>query len=123
LSHLRALSLAATAGLSVAVFLLAAKAHGRQIRLERELEGYHEVVFDGTNPPFVETLWREDRAVYWMLFPIAIGVPCLAFIAASVLGGLPSLTYPAIVLILLGISLWAFIGLVKSLGISASRSW
>ena len=108
-SHLGALSVSAAAGLSVAVFLLAAKSHGRQLRLERELEGYHEVVFGGTNPRFVEALWQEDRAVYWMLFPIAAGVPGLTFMAASVLGWLRSLTYPAILLILLGILLWAFI--------------
>jgi hypothetical protein len=28
---------------SVVAFILAAKAHGRQIRLERELEGHHRV--------------------------------------------------------------------------------
>jgi hypothetical protein len=50
---------------SVVTFLLAAKAHGRQLRLERELEGYHRVVFGGTNPPFVEALWRADRVRYW----------------------------------------------------------
>ena len=50
---------------SVVTFLLAAKAHGRQLRLERELEGYHRVVFGGTNPPFVEALWRVDRVRYW----------------------------------------------------------
>ncbi len=34
----------------VAVFLLAAKAHGYQLRLERQLMGYPEVVFGGSNP-------------------------------------------------------------------------
>lgn len=50
---------------SVVTFLAAAKAHGRQLRLERELEGYHRVIFGGTNPPFVEALWRADRVRYW----------------------------------------------------------
>jgi hypothetical protein len=58
-------------GASVVAFLLAAKAHGRQLRLERELQGYHHVVFGGTNPPFVEALWRADRVRYWS---IAVGV-------------------------------------------------
>jgi hypothetical protein len=58
-------------GASVVAFLLAAKAHGRQIRLERELEGHHRVVFGGTNPPYVEALWRADRVRYWS---IAAGV-------------------------------------------------
>jgi hypothetical protein len=52
-------------GLSVVAFVLAAKAHGRQLRLERELEGYHHVVFGGSNPPFVDALWRADRVRYW----------------------------------------------------------
>lgn len=58
-------------GASVVAFLLAAKAHGRQLRLERELQGYHHVVFGGANPPFVEALWRADRVRYWS---IAAGV-------------------------------------------------
>ena len=47
--------------IGVAALLVAAKAHGRQVRLEREAAGYHEVVFGGTNPPFVDALWRADR--------------------------------------------------------------
>lgn len=50
---------------SVVSFGVAAKAHGRQLRLERELAGYPHVVFGGTNPPFVEALWRQDRMRYW----------------------------------------------------------
>jgi hypothetical protein len=53
---------------SVVSFVLAAKAHGRQIRLERELEGHHHVVFGtGKNPPFVEALWRADRVRFWSI--------------------------------------------------------
>ena len=50
---------------SMAAFLAAAKAHGRQIRLERELAGIFEVVFGGKNSPFVTTLWRRDRIILW----------------------------------------------------------
>lgn len=57
--------------LSVALLLVSAKAHGRQVRLERELEGHHEVVFGGENPPFVTALWRRDRRAYWTLVPLA----------------------------------------------------
>lgn len=56
---------------SVALLLVAAKAHGRQVRLERERAGYHEVVFGGENPPFVEALWRRDRVGYWSVVPVA----------------------------------------------------
>ncbi|MBN1203610.1 MAG: hypothetical protein JXB05_01630 [Myxococcaceae bacterium] len=60
---------------SMISFLLAAKAHGRQLRLERELEGYHHVVFGGTNPPFVEALWGADRVRFWSIAAgMAVGV-------------------------------------------------
>jgi hypothetical protein len=57
--------------LSLALLLAAAKAHGRQVRLERELEGHREVVFGGDNPPFVEALWRRDRRRFWTVVPLA----------------------------------------------------
>jgi len=55
----------------VAALLVAAKAHGRQVRLEREAAGYHEVVFGGQNPPFVDALWRADRIRFWTFAPAA----------------------------------------------------
>jgi hypothetical protein len=64
-------------GLSVVLLLLAAKAHGRQIRLERELGGYMEVDFMRENPPWVEALWRKDRRGFWATFPAAIAVLAL----------------------------------------------
>jgi hypothetical protein len=53
--------------LSVGLFLAAAKAHGRQLRLEREKAGYFEVAFGGKNPAFVEGLWRQERLLFWSL--------------------------------------------------------
>jgi len=53
--------------LGLATFLAAAKTHGRQLRLERELAGYWSVTFGGQNPPFVETLWRRERPIFWGL--------------------------------------------------------
>jgi hypothetical protein len=53
---------------SIATFLLAAKSHGRQVRLERERAGFHSVVFGGSNPAFVEQVWRKDRWRYWPTF-------------------------------------------------------
>src|SRR6266545_701441 len=58
-------------GLGVVLLLLSAKAHGRQIRLERELEGYMEVDFMKENPPWVEALWRKDRRHFQIAFPLA----------------------------------------------------
>jgi hypothetical protein len=51
--------------LAPGAFLVAAKAHGRQLRLERELAGYAEVSFRARNPPWVEALWRRERRRFW----------------------------------------------------------
>jgi hypothetical protein len=53
--------------LGAVTFLVAAKAHGRQLRLERELSGYWHVTFGAQNPAFVEALWRRERLIYWSL--------------------------------------------------------
>jgi hypothetical protein len=52
---------------SLGLFLASAKAHGRQLRLEREKAGYFEVVFGGKNPAFVEGLWKQERLLFWSL--------------------------------------------------------
>lgn len=59
--------------LSVGLLLLAAKSHGRQIRVERERAGFFEVSFGraAANPPWVEALWRGDRWRFWTVFPLA----------------------------------------------------
>jgi hypothetical protein len=54
-------------GLAAATFLVAAKTHGRQLRLERELAGYWHVTFGAQNPAWVEALWRRERLLYWSL--------------------------------------------------------
>lgn len=59
------------ATIGIAALLAAAKAHGRQVRLEREAAGYHSVEFGGTNPEFVERLWRRDRIRFWTFVPLA----------------------------------------------------
>ncbi|MEZ4449210.1 MAG: hypothetical protein R3B09_06995 [Nannocystaceae bacterium] len=70
---------------SAAAFLLAAKAHGRELRLEREAAGVMKVVFGGSNPPFVEALWAAERLRFW---PLALGLAIVAVIALAV-GGWP----------------------------------
>ncbi|HVM45143.1 MAG TPA: hypothetical protein VM582_04340 [Candidatus Thermoplasmatota archaeon] len=68
----------------VAALLAAAKAHGRQVRLEREAAGYRSVVFGGDNPPFVERLWRRDRLRYWgFVPPFALAGGAAAYAAAG----------------------------------------
>jgi hypothetical protein len=88
-------SLAVTAGgrsvvlvLGIATFLVAAKTHGRQLRLERELAGYFHVSFGAQNPAFVEALWRRERILYWSL----AAVLALAAIIFRVLA--PRLAWP-----------------------------
>ena len=59
--------------LLIALILVAAKTHGRQIRLERELAGVWKVDFRADNGPVVAAIWRRDRYTFWMAF-----VPALA---------------------------------------------
>jgi hypothetical protein len=68
--------------LSVGLFLAAAKAHGRQLRLEREKAGYFEVAFGGKNPAFVEGLWRQERLLFWSLAG-ALGAFAVAYAVAA----------------------------------------
>lgn len=76
-------------GGSVALLLLAAKAHGRQLRLERELEGHTQVDFRGGNHPWVEALWRGDRVRFWTMVPIASAALALYAYRARAMGGAP----------------------------------
>lgn len=74
---------------SLVLFLLSAKAHGRQLRAERELEGVLEVDFrQRPQPPFVEALWRQDRIRFWLLFP-AVAAALVGYVALAVWQGLP----------------------------------
>ncbi|HUR24556.1 MAG TPA: hypothetical protein VM327_00890 [Candidatus Thermoplasmatota archaeon] len=61
---------------TVALVLAAAKAHGRQIRLEREQQGYFRVDFRSQNPAAVEAIWRTDRRLFWPAAAVlaAVGV-------------------------------------------------
>lgn len=56
---------------SVLLLFAAAKAHGRQVRLERERKGHHHVEFGGVNHPEVMALWRRDRVGFWSVVPAA----------------------------------------------------
>ncbi len=62
--------------LSVVLFLLAAKTHGRHLRLERELAGHLHVTFGGNNPPWVEALWRAERWRFWGV-TLSLALPLL----------------------------------------------
>ena len=72
--------------LSVVTFLVAAKTHGRQVRLERERAGHTQVVFGGQNPPFVEALWKRDRIRFWTTAAIVFALAAALVFAGSSLG-------------------------------------
>lgn len=63
-------SLAAEAVATLALIVVSAKAHGRQIRLERERHGVWTVDFRADNDPWVEQLWRRDRFRFWGIYPV-----------------------------------------------------
>ncbi|MES2155333.1 MAG: hypothetical protein V4510_09385 [bacterium] len=63
-------ALAAETVATLALILISAKAHGRQIRLERERFGVWRVDFRADNDARVEALWRRDRVWFWGLYPI-----------------------------------------------------
>jgi hypothetical protein len=65
---------------TVALILLAAKAHGRQIRLEREQQGYFRVDFRTQNPAAVEAIWRTDRRIFWPVFAVFGGLASALFL-------------------------------------------
>lgn len=72
---------------TVALVLASAKAHGRQIRLEREQQGFFRVDFRAQNPPEVEGIWRMDRRIFWAVFALgavfAVFWAALAFVAGD----------------------------------------
>ena len=55
---------------SLVLFVVAAKTHGRELRLEREAAGITHVVFGGANPPFVEALWKAERVRFAIIAPL-----------------------------------------------------
>ena len=73
---------------SVALFISAAKSHGRQVRLERELEGHTQVTFGAPNHPWVEALWRKDRVRFWSAYPAVLAL-ALGYGLAARRAGLP----------------------------------
>jgi hypothetical protein len=74
-----------------ALVLVAAKAHGRQLRLERERHGIWSVDFRADNDPWVEALWRQDRRGFWGLFAALAA----AAVGITLLGPLPDAAFVA----------------------------
>jgi hypothetical protein len=77
---------------SAALFLLAAKAHGRELRLEREAAGFHHIVFGAPdNPPFVEALWHQERVRFWTATVVLALIAGFRLLAKGAPGGLSAL--------------------------------
>jgi hypothetical protein len=61
--------------LNLALLLAAAKAHGRQMRMERLARGHAIAGFArGVNPPWVEARWAWERRLFWGLYPALLGL-------------------------------------------------
>lgn len=93
---------------SLATFILAAKAHGRELRLERVVAGIQQVTFGGANPAFVGELWTAERMRFWVATPLLslILVVALGFAGASrpTLGFATLLWSPSVVFTVLGLA-------------------
>jgi len=72
--------------LAVPLVLAAAKAHGRQVRIRREAEGFMEADFRRASDPWVEALWQRDRMAFWSAFSLLGVGGLLAWAIARVAG-------------------------------------
>jgi hypothetical protein len=98
---------------AAALILAAAKAHGRQLRLERTQAGFPTADFRRPNEPFVEQLWRTDRLGFWTLFVVLAAASLFWSLAA---GGLA--TAPFWGRFPLGLA-WAFAGAFFVMGVQS----
>lgn len=104
-------ALAAAGVLAVGLAIAAAKAHGRQVRLERERHGVWKVDFRGANDPWVEALWRRDRNLFWVLVTV--------FLAATLAYGSLYAGRHAAAWIGLGVA-WSVAAAFTALGLASS---
>ncbi len=112
---------------SAAAFVAAAKAHGRELRLEREAAGVLRVVFGGDNPPIVEAIWAAERARFWAAAPmvaLALGIALgLAGASRSTLAWAGLLWAPSLVFMVLGAASIVRAGGLERGGIAGSIGW
>jgi hypothetical protein len=112
---------------SLATFILAAKAHGRELRLEREAAGILRVVFGGENPVFVETLWAAERLRFWIATPLLALTLAVALVIAgasrSTIAFASLLWAPSVVFMVLGLSSIVRAGGCERAGLSGSVGW
>jgi hypothetical protein len=112
---------------SVALFLAAAKAHGRELRLEREAAGVMHVVFGGQNPPVVEAIWSAERWRFWIATPLLAAALAALLVARHAGTGriaMAALTWaPAISFTALGVLSFVRAGGLARGGAVGSAGW
>jgi hypothetical protein len=112
---------------SLATFILAAKAHGRELRLERQAAGIMRVVFGGDNPPIVDALWAAERLRFWIATPLLSLTLAVVLIIAgasrSTIAFASLLWAPSLVFMVLGLSSIARTGGLERAELGASVGW
>lgn len=112
---------------SLATFILAAKAHGRELRLERQAAGILRIVFGGDNPPFVDALWAAERLRFWIATPMLSLLLAVALVIAgasrSTIAFASLLWAPAMVFMVLGLSSIARAGGLARAELYGSIGW
>lgn len=113
-------------GSSLLLLLAAAKAHGRELRLERVALGFEHAVFGGQNPPPVEALWQAERLRFWVLTPVlslALLTALRARGAGAGLAALGALAWaPSVMFAALGVASLARAGVGRE-GLAGSVAW
>jgi hypothetical protein len=112
---------------SLATFILAAKAHGRELRLERVAAGIQQVTFGGDNPAFVDALWTAERLRFWVATPILSLILAVALVIAgasrSTIAFAILLWSPAAVFLVLGLASIVRAGALERAGLGGSVAW
>jgi hypothetical protein len=112
---------------SFATFILAAKAHGRELRLERVAAGIQQVTFGGDNPAFVDALWATERLRFWVATPILslilVVVLALAGASRSTIGFASLLWAPSAVFMVLGVMSIGRAGGLERAELGGSVAW
>jgi hypothetical protein len=112
---------------SFVTFILAAKAHGRELRLERVVAGIEQVSFGGSNPAFVDALWAAERMRFWVATPILSVVLIVALALAGTsrwtIGFASLLWAPSVVFVVLGVASIVRGGGLERVGLGGSLAW
>lgn len=101
------------AAAAVLLLLAGAKAHGRQVRLERERIGVHSVAFGRPNDARVEAIWARDRRGFWGLFAVLVAGAWAAVVLGARVAGAGALASTALLLLVAFASCFAILGLAS----------